>query len=213
MNTKEKILLASLELFSKDGYEAVSVSMIADALGITKGALYKHYTNKRDIFDSILRRMEENDRSGAERFSLPVGIFDEMPESYKNTAIEQLVGFTMAQFIYWTEDPFASRFRQMITLEQFRSPELAALYSRRYVERILRYHAGIFRALIASGEICAEDPDALAMMYVSPVLTLIGICDRQPEREPECLEKLQNHVQLFFRMVHGSSAQRGEGHE
>ena len=87
MDTKEKILLASLELFSKDGYEAVSVSMIADALGITKGALYKHYTNKRDIFDSILRRMEENDRSGAERFSLPVGIFDEMPESYRNTAI------------------------------------------------------------------------------------------------------------------------------
>ena len=36
MDTKEKILLASLELFSKDGYEAVSVSMIADALGITK---------------------------------------------------------------------------------------------------------------------------------------------------------------------------------
>ena len=203
MDTKEKILLASLELFSKDGYEAVSVSMIADALGITKGALYKHYTNKRDIFDSILRRMEENDRSGAERFSLPVGIFDEMPESYKNTAIEQLVGFTMAQFIYWTEDPFASRFRRMITLEQFRSPELAALYSGRYVDRVLAYHAGIFRALMASGEIRPQDPDTLAMMYTAPVLTLIAVCDRQPEREGECLEKLRKHVTLFFQMVHG----------
>ena len=40
------------------------------------------------------------------------------------------------------------------------------------------------------------------MMYVSPVLTLIGICDRQPEREGECLEKLKQHVHLFFRMVH-----------
>ena len=69
--TKEKILTAALALFAANGYEAVSVSMIADALGITKGALYKHYSNKRDIFDSILRRMEENDRSGAERFSLP----------------------------------------------------------------------------------------------------------------------------------------------
>ena len=101
----------------------------------------------------------------------------------------------------------------MMTIEQFRSPELAALYSGRYVERILHYHAGIFRALIASGEICAEDPDALAMMYVAPVVTLIGICDRQPEREQECLEKLQNHVRLFFRMVHGGSAQRGESRE
>ena len=209
MDTKEKILLASLELFSKDGYEAVSVSMIADALGITKGALYKHYTNKRDIFDSILRRMEENDRSGAERFSLPVGIFDEMPESYRNTAIEQLVGFTMAQFIYWTEDPFASRFRRMITLEQFRSPELAALYSRRYVGRVLDYHAGIFRALIAAGEICPEDPDTLAMLYVAPVVTLLGVCDRQPEREAECLERLRKHVELFFRMVHGKTPESG----
>ena len=80
-------------------------------------------------------------------------------------------------------------------------------------DKILHYHAGIFRALIAAGEITAEDPDALAMLYVSPVLTLIGICDRQPERESECLEKLQNHVRLFFRMVHGGNAQRGESRE
>ena len=100
-----------------------------------------------------------------------------------------------------------SRFRRMMTIEQFRSPELAALYSKRYVERVLDYHAGIFRALIAAGELTAEDPDALAMMYVAPVLTLIGICDRQPERESECLEKLKQHVSLFFRMVHGGNPQ------
>ena len=75
-------------------------------------------------------------------------------------------------------------------------------------ERILRYHAGIFRALIAAGEIVAEDPDALAMMYVAPVITLIGICDRQPEREPECLDKLQSHVRLFFCLVYGGGSQR-----
>lgn len=101
----------------------------------------------------------------------------------------------------------------MMTIKQFRSPELAALYSKRYVERILNYHAGIFRALIASGEITAEDPDTLAMMYVAPVVTLIGVCDRQPEREQECLEKLQNHVRLFFRMVHGGDPQRGNSRE
>ena len=90
----------------------------------------------------------------------------------------------------------------MMTIEQFRSPELAALYSGRYVDRVLAYHAGIFRALMASGEIAAGDPDTLAMLCVAPVLTLIGICDRQPEREGECLEKLRQHVELFFRMVH-----------
>ena len=56
-NTKEKILLAALDLFAQDGYQAVSVSQIAGKLGITKGALYRHYQNKRDIFDHILSRI------------------------------------------------------------------------------------------------------------------------------------------------------------
>ena len=43
------------------------------------------------------------------------------------------------------------------------------------------------------------------MLCVAPVLTLIGICDRQPEREGECLEKLRQHVTLFFRLVRGGN--------
>ncbi len=56
-DTREKILLTALHLFARDGYEAVSVSDIARALSVTKGALYKHYASKRTIFDSIVERM------------------------------------------------------------------------------------------------------------------------------------------------------------
>ena len=45
-DTKEAILTTALQLFAGNGYEAVSVSEIAGALGMTKGALYKHYKNK-----------------------------------------------------------------------------------------------------------------------------------------------------------------------
>ena len=64
-DTKERILTAALHLFARDGYEAVSVSQIAGALGITKGALYRHYQNKRDIFDHIVARMEDRDKEQA----------------------------------------------------------------------------------------------------------------------------------------------------
>ena len=37
------------------------------------------------------------------------------------------------------------------------------------------------------------------MLYTAPLMTFLGICDRQPEREQECLEKLEAHVRLFFR--------------
>ena len=64
---------------------------------------------------------------------------------------------------------------------------------------MISYHAGIFRALVANGELRNEDPDTLAWMYVSPIIVLLSICDRQPEREAESLEKLDAHVKLFFR--------------
>ena len=67
-DTKEKILLTALQLFARDGYEAVSVRNIAEELGITKGALYRHYKNKRDIFDSIVDRMIQIDAQRAKEY-------------------------------------------------------------------------------------------------------------------------------------------------
>ena len=81
------------------------------------------------------------------------------------------------------------------------------LLSKRYVDWMISYHAGIFRALVANGELRNEDPDTLAWMYVSPVITLLSVCDRQPEREAESLKKLDAHVKLFFRTF---NMERGE---
>ena len=53
-NRKEEILMVALHLFARDGYEAVSVSQIAGELDMTKGALYRHYKSKRDIFECIV---------------------------------------------------------------------------------------------------------------------------------------------------------------
>lgn len=70
-NTKEEILTVALHLFARDGYEAVSVSRIAGELGMTKGALYRHYQNKRDIFEHIVKRMEQGDSDQAEKNNVP----------------------------------------------------------------------------------------------------------------------------------------------
>ena len=70
-DTRENILNTALRLFARDGYEAVSVSTIAGELGMTKGALYKHYKNKRDIFDSIVARMYEIDAQRSRQYAMP----------------------------------------------------------------------------------------------------------------------------------------------
>ena len=125
-----------------------------------------------------------------------------------NISEDALVEKVRQIFFYSLHDHTVSQFRQMMTLEQFRSPELAELYSRRYVDRMIDYHADIFRTLISLGILRAEDPDTLAPSIRPPGLfTLLSVCDRQPEREAECLEKLDAHVRLFFRTF---NIKRGE---
>lgn len=209
-DTKQRILDKALELFSQQGYDSVSVGEIAKAVGIKAPSLYNHFPSKQSIFDAIVESTAAQYEADTDKINIHVQNVQKDIPNFTEITEDALFEKVRQIFEYSLHNETISRFRRMMTIEQFRSPELAALYSKRYVERILNYHADIFRALIASGEICAEDPNALAMMYVAPVVTLIGVCDRQPEREHECLNELQSHVRLFFRMIHGSSLQRGE---
>jgi len=146
-NTKEEILLVSLHLFAQDGYEAVSVSQIAGELGITKGALYRHYQSKRDIFDHILARMEQGDGEQVESHDMPQERKEDAPETYQELSFVDFMAYSQSMFAYWTEDDFASSFRKMLTLEQFRNAEMQELYQQYLVSGPVAYVKDLFESM------------------------------------------------------------------
>lgn len=193
-DTKEKILQTALRLFARDGYEAVSVSTIAGELGMTKGALYKHYENKRAIFDSIVQRMYAVDAARSVEFSVPEEKFEDSPAGYDSVSPESLRQFTLAQFKFWMEDEFASNFRRMLTLEQYRSQEMAALLSQCLTAGPVAYTADIFREMMARGVLRPDDPQRLALAYYAPLYLLLCL----PERG-DGAKLLEAHIADFFR--------------
>jgi AcrR family transcriptional regulator len=50
------VLDAALPLFARDGYDAVSMQVIADAAGVSKPVLYSCFPSKEELFDELLRR-------------------------------------------------------------------------------------------------------------------------------------------------------------
>ncbi|MFR4362467.1 TetR/AcrR family transcriptional regulator [Anaerobutyricum hallii] len=144
-NRKEEILIVALHLFARDGYEAVSVSQIAEELDMTKGALYRHYKSKRDIFDCIVQRMEQQDSEQARQNEVPEESIEKVPEEYQNVSVEDFVGYSKSMFEYWTEDDFASSFRKMLTLEQFRNEEMQNLYQQYLVSGPAEYVKDLFK--------------------------------------------------------------------
>ena len=144
-NRKEEILIVALHLFARDGYEAVSVSQIAGELDMTKGALYRHYKSKRDIFDCIVQRMEQQDSEQARQNEVPEESIEKVPEEYQNVSVEDFVGYSKSMFEYWTEEDFASSFRKMLTIEQFRSEEMQNLYQQYLVSGLTEYVKDLFK--------------------------------------------------------------------
>ena len=192
-DTKEKILLAALRLFANDGYEAVSVSEIAGELGITKGALYKHYKNKKDIFDSIVKRMEEMDFERAVEYEMPEEAACDAADKYKNMPLDKIKKYAIAQFSHWTEEEFSSLFRKMLTVEQYRSREMLAMYHQYLGNGPLDYMKDIFEGM-AENE---QEAEQLAIEFYAPMYMLYGIYDNA-EDKGNVFRMLERHLDIFI---------------
>lgn len=202
-DTKEKILMTALKLFARDGYEAVSVRTIAEELGMTKGALYRHYKNKRDIFDSIVERMIQTDAQRAREYHMPEEEYDTKPEAYETTTLQSIQEYTIEQFRFWTEDDFASDFRKMLTLEQYRNTEMAELYSQCIAAGPVAYMEDLFRELTQKGILKEDDPRQLAVEYYAPLFLLVSMYDKTGKNE-DYVEILRNHTEHFMQS-HGAA--------
>lgn len=57
LKTKEYLMLAALDTFYKKGIARTSLNEIAQAAGVTRGALYWHFKNKEDLFESSFMQL------------------------------------------------------------------------------------------------------------------------------------------------------------
>ena len=195
--TKQEILEASLDLFSTQGYEATSVSQIAEAVGIRKASLYSHFASKQEILDSLLQDVLEQ----YEKHSIFANADWDDPAFTKgkegvtpDTAVQMIIG----QIRYIIHDPQISRARKMLTIEQFRNAQMAALQTKRNYTDVIRYFTGLMRFLIRCGKLTEGDPEMLAAQLCLPISVWINLLDREPEREEEVMKLIERYIRQFF---------------
>lgn len=187
-DTKQRILSESLRLFSENGYDAVSVAEIASAVGIKAPSLYKHYKSKRDIFDSILKKMNEADGFYADENDMP-----NVDDDYNNVSLESIKTFSVAMFKHWTDDEFAARFRRMLSLERFKNSEMAELYKSYISSGPLDYMKEVFAGMNYS----ENDAGQLALSFYGPMFMLYTVYD-ESENKKEIVLQAEMHINKFI---------------
>jgi AcrR family transcriptional regulator len=56
--TREALIEAALELFTQKGYAGVGTEEIVARANVTRGALYHHFADKRDLFRAVVEKVE-----------------------------------------------------------------------------------------------------------------------------------------------------------
>lgn len=199
-DTKDRIMMAALELFSEKGYEAVSVGQLAEAVGIKAPSLYKHYASKQDIFDALLVWLNEQYESrsvmalsgGRDRLTEYRRIAEQTPEEYAETLCRQL------RLV--TGHPVISKTRKLLTTEQFRNPRLAGLLERHQYSDVFEYQRELMRYLIYRGVLRDEDAELMALEFMAPITLEMQRADRDPACTEEAEAWIRRHVIRFFRL-------------
>lgn len=204
MSTKELILEEALRQFSEKGFAGTSMSEIAKPLGITKAALYKHFESKQQIFDEIIAESENRYAEIFEKLSIHFDggqPYKQDVAVYSSISIEGLCESVLTFVRFSMNDEYSRQVRHMLTISQFQCSELSGMYTKRYVDAMLRYDERLFEQLIRSGTIRQGDPKALAAMFYAPVIMYMGIWDRQPEKAQECEAAIKDHIEQFCKMT------------
>ena len=187
-DTKERILDAALEMFSKKGYEATNVRDITASLGIVKSGAYKHYASKEEIWNALLDRMIAyyDERFGSSEHLPPV------PDS-----LEALVMLTMQQVNFTVHDEKIVMTRKVLTLEQFRDERARGLATKHFLTGLTEMFTALFSGMMDKGLLKRDDPAILAFAYTTPISALIHLCDREPEKTEDAIKQIEAFSRHF----------------
>lgn len=199
-NTKQLIIERALTLFSVDGYDGVSVRQIAAAVGIKESSLYKHYKNKQDIFDSIIKEMKVRYIKAEELFQMPVGETKEVAQAYFTISQGELLSISTKLFMFFLQDEFASQFRRLLVIEQYKNKTAADTLKEFYLKAPLEFQSTLFDLLMKKGGFHKADPETVALHFYGPIYLLLNQYDNCPEKIEEALGKLEKHVIQFTKL-------------
>ena len=162
-STKEKILAVALDMFSADGYTAVSIRDIGKAVGIKESSIYYHFRNKEDIFQTILDQAEQLVKIRKESFNNALYAVSKIEcEKFIYAGIAYIEGYLLEDKIH--------KLIRMLIIEKQRNENAAIIYHKLLFTTPLEHHKNVFTFMMDKCYIKEDNPDFLAAEYQSIIL-------------------------------------------
>ncbi|MBQ2226633.1 MAG: TetR/AcrR family transcriptional regulator [Methanobrevibacter sp.] len=201
MNTKEKIFDVSLDLFSKKGYDSVSLREIADEVGIKKSSIYSHYPSKEailmDIFEYFTDFFKYNELINSKDLLLTADneILLENPELFYHKGSEAIK--------VMVSEERNLKIWKLIFIQMHYNENIRIFFQNEILAKPLLFWNEFFTILKEKGIIRKDcNPKLLAKEYYSfPIYLLFEICAKYDDIPQSCLDNFFNEAEEHIKFI------------
>lgn len=162
--TKQKILDAALNLFSQNGFSAVSIRDICKVVGIKESSVYYHFKNKQAIFDELLQHFEA---TAADLMSQLEQGLTAPPDTFDGNLYEKTCHCFFENYLM---DEYCNKIMRLLSIEHFHDDEMQKIYNCWLFDKPLDFQTKVFSVLTAAGIVKTADSHYLAVKFYAPIL-------------------------------------------
>lgn len=145
----ENIITISAKLFTEKGYDKTSMQDIADAVGMSKGGIFHHFSSKEDIFNAVMERQFEQITETVKKW---------LDEMHGLTAKEKLRGLIRRNLM---DEKIIKESGNMIS-SAAESPQIILAFTQDNVKKLAPIIADVIREGIEDRSISTAFPNECA---------------------------------------------------
>ena len=167
MNRKEEIVLITLELAAEKGLANVSMSMIADKIGIKKPSLYKHFASKEEIVEAMYEYLRRQAKEKANIKLIDYSTF------FAGKTVYEILQSVVRGYIQMNHQEKMLNFYKVIYSERSLNPMAAKIVAEE-TDKMIIATKQLFYAMEVHKLLHFTNPD---MSAVSFAMTIHGLMD------------------------------------
>jgi AcrR family transcriptional regulator len=193
ISTKEKIFDVSVDLFSKKGFDAVSIREIAREVGIRESSIYNHYPSKETILNVIFQYFKKE-------------LTKMRPPEAVN--IEKLTPDIFRERVHLTHmlfrTPTMEKIFKIIINEQFKNEKARKIVLHDLIQEPHKFTEKVLGDMNQRGIIRPLDPKIMAVEFQYPIFSLFMeyLLLKSNNLDTEDVEtRLKSHVDFFLKKL------------
>jgi AcrR family transcriptional regulator len=186
MKTKERIILATLDLAAEHGLKSLSMLQIAEAVGIKKPSLYNHFDSNEALISEMYQYLREQSKTN-----------QSLPAPDISADVSEILSRYVTSYRQMVSDEAMLKFYKVVYAERTTNPAAAQILIEE-TNKMVAATKMLLQYLAEQGKLAITDLDSAAISFAMTIHSLIDFeFDCAQADEQFDTSQIDNYIKWF----------------